>query len=84
MVFINELDKSFIFDLKSNRVKSIYGKTKFKYINSLENTIVTIWLFQVILIKQTFNNKNGSTGKIFLVINDLNLTSKNLSKMMEY
>ena len=45
MVFINELIKLFIFDLKSNIIPSIDVKTEFKSINSLdikENTL--IWL----------------------------------------
>ena len=67
MFFINKLEKSFIFDLKSNRVASIDGKKELKSINYLdfkENTPVKIWLkgigFQVILFKQVFNNKDGS------------------------
>ena len=85
MIFINKLDKFFIFDLKSNRMASINGKTEFKSINSLdikENTPIKIWLkgieFQLILIKQVFKNKDGSTGERFLVSNDLSLTSKRL------
>jgi hypothetical protein len=85
MKFINKLGKFFIFDLKSNRIASIDGKTEFKAINSLnikENTPVKVWLnginFQVVIIKQVFINKDGSTGERFLVSNNLSLTSKKL------
>ena len=85
MIFINQLNKFFIFDLKSNRLASIDENTKFESINLLniqENTPVKVWLkgidFPVILIKQVFTNKDGSTGNRFLVSNDLSLTSAEL------
>ena len=85
MTFIHKKSKFFIFDIKSNRSVSLSGndrkKGQWTSINELDipnNTPVKIWLkdldFPVLMIKQYFTNKDGSTGIRFLVSNDFNLT----------
>lgn len=79
-----ELKKHFIGALKSNRraALSLEDKLegKFHRIDSLElqaGKAITVYLrgqdFPVQLIKQVFTNKDGSTGDLYLVTNDLDL-----------
>ena len=84
MKFIHEKHKYFIFDLKSNRLAIIGDRNKanWKNINQLDLqpfTPVRIWLkdveLEILLIKQVFINKDGSTGIRYLVSNNLDLTS---------
>lgn len=84
MKFIHERKKYFIFDLKSNRLATIGDRNKanWKNISQLELQAfvpVKVWLkdveLPILLIKQVFTNKDGSTGVRYLATNNLNLTS---------
>ena len=88
MKFIVEKKKLFIFDMKSNRLAVLSEKDRqagiWTTINELvipNNTPVQVWLkdlsFPVLLTKQVFTNKDGSTGVRFLVSNDFSLTNEN-------
>ena len=80
-----EMGKIFMAALPSNRNASISLEEKKKgcytRIDQLEipeNKVLTVWLkgidFPVSLVKQVFINKDGSTGTLYLVCNDLSLT----------
>jgi hypothetical protein len=80
-----ELKKTFIGAIKSNRkvalTKADKLSGKFKQVSELEwqNTQTRVVYLQgmdfpVLLAKQVFINKDHSTGELFLVSNDLNLT----------
>jgi hypothetical protein len=86
MKYINKLKKIFIFDIKSNRLASIFDRNKGKWLNinklSIEeSTPIEVWLkdleIRVLLFKQVFINKDGSRGERFLVSNDLELSKEN-------
>lgn len=84
-----ELEKTFIGAIKSNRKVALTAKNKqngkFTKVSALEwheaQTRV-VYLqeldFPVLLAKQVFTNKDHSTGELFLVSNDLNLTHSEL------
>lgn len=86
MLLIHKKKKFFIFDMKQNR-QAVLSQTdrnqgNWKAINTLDiadNTPVKVWLkgleIPVLLIKQVFRNKDGSTGTRFLVSNDLTLSN---------
>ena len=84
MKFIHEKKKYFIFDLKSNRLATIGNRNhaNWQNINELDLqplTPVCVWLkdvsLEILLIKQVFINKDGSTGVRYLASNNLDLTS---------
>lgn len=84
MDFINyELNKKFIIGIKSNRLISLSEKKgqyqKLKSIPLKDNETRIIWLkdlsFPVKLLKKVFTNENGSTGVLYLVTNDLNIST---------
>lgn len=84
MKFIHERKKCFIFDLKSNRLATLGNRNKpsWQNINQLDlqaNTPTKVWLkdveLQILLFKQVFTNKDGSTGVRYLATNNLNLSS---------
>ena len=87
MTFIKKKKKFFIFDIKANR-KTALSKTerdkgRWTRVDELEiadNMPVKVWLkdlgFEVLLTKQIFTNKDGSTGVRFLVSNDFSLTDE--------
>lgn len=85
MRLIDEKNKTFIFDIKSNRSVVVSQKERnlgqWQKLNELaipENTPTKVWLkdleFPVLLIKQVFTNKNNLKGVRILVSNDLDLT----------
>ncbi len=85
MNFIQKKKKFFIFDMKQNRLATLTesdkGKGTWTNISELtipEHTPVQVFLkgFKdpLLLIKQVFTNKDGSTGLRYLVSNDLGLT----------
>lgn len=85
MLFIDRKKKYFIVDLKSNRQCALSEQDRNKghwtRIDSLDipaNTPVKVWLkdlkIPLLLNKQVFTNKDGSTGVRFLVSNDFSLT----------
>lgn len=80
----NELEKKFIFGMKSNRLIALSEtdrkKSQYQNLSSLDledEEIRKVWLkdisFPVTLFKKVFKNENGSTGVLYLVTNDLNL-----------
>jgi hypothetical protein len=84
-----ELKKDFIGAIKSNRkvALSLEDKQqgKFKSIEELcaqKDQTRIVWLkgldFPVLIAKQVFTNKDGSTGELFLVSNNTNYTAPNL------
>lgn len=85
MAFIkDELEKDFIMALKSNRTValSLEDKRQGRFVRvdvlSLEeNTVQQVYIkglsFPVVLVKQVFTNKDGSTGILYLVSSDLHL-----------
>ena len=84
MKFIHQRRKYFIFDLKSNRLATLGDRNKpnWKNINLLDlqaNTPTKVWLkdveLPILLYKQVFKNKDGSTGVRYLATNNLNLSS---------
>lgn len=85
MRLINDKNKVFLFDMKSNRSvvnnQEDRNSGQWQRLDQLaipENTPTKVWLkdleFPVLLIKQVFTNKNNSKGVRFLVSNDLDLT----------
>lgn len=83
------LKKHFVVALKSNRKAAIseQDKKQGKYtkVDALEfqsNCPRLIWLkgldFPVQVTKRVFTNKDGSTGELYLISNDLNLTVSDL------
>ena len=85
MAFIRKKKKLFVFDMKSNRMAALSqndrNKGHWTSINELvisNNTPVEVWLkdldFSVLMTKQLFTNKDGSTGIRFLVSNDFSLS----------
>jgi hypothetical protein len=80
-----DLKKKFVVALKSNRTvalsESEKRQGKFKKVEELglqTNQTYEVWLkgldFPVLLIKQIFTNKDGSTGVLYLITNDLELS----------
>jgi len=85
MRFIHKKNKVFIFDMKVNRNAVLTDNERneglWKRIDELDildNTPVKVWLkdleIPVLLTRQIFTNKDGSTGVRFLVSNDLSLS----------
>ncbi len=81
----HELKRAFIMPLKTNRkvALSLADKKQGRYVrvDALDiepDTVLTIYLesvaFLLHLVKQVFTNKDGSTGILYLVTSDLNLT----------
>lgn len=78
------LEKQFIFALKSNRLTALTkeekAKGRYTRIDSIQwsGTPVQGWVkgldFPVLFHRQVFTNKDGSTGTLYLISNDLNLT----------
>ena len=87
-------NKHFIFAIKGNRLVAISKnnklKGKFKSIESLklkENTIMECYLkgldFPVLLAKQVFTNKDGSTGILYLVTSDTSLNAAKINAIYQ-
>jgi hypothetical protein len=86
----HELKRDFIMPLKTNRkvALSLEDKQQGQYVRvdtlDLEpDTVVTIYLegvdFPLHLVKQVFTNADGSTGILYLVTSDLDLTYDGLT-----
>ena len=86
MLFIHRKKKSFLMDMKSNRLVALSQKDRsagkwirLDELNSKPKTPVKVFLkdleIPVLLCKQVFTNKDGSTGEMYLVTNNLKLTS---------
>jgi len=82
MCYIKEtLEKDFVCALKANRLVSVseedYQNNRFISIEDLpwqEETLFTVWLkdvpFPVLIVRQVFVNKDGSTGILYLACSD--------------
>ncbi len=90
MKFIHKKKKYFIFDLKFNRLATIGDRNKANWqnINKLDlqsHTPVRVWLkdveLEILLVKQVFKNKDGSTGIRYLASNNLNLTGDDFANI---
>ena len=86
MGFIHAKGKTFIFDLKTNRLatknEEARKKGQWTAIGEMdlpEMTPVRVWLkdldIPVVVVKQTFKNEGGSEGARYLVTNDLGLSA---------
>lgn len=86
MLFIHRRKKSFIMDIKSNRLVALSQKDRsagrwinIDKLNLKPATPVKVFLkdleIPVLLCKQVFINKDNSTGEMYLVTNNLELTS---------
>lgn len=80
MKLIREKRKHFIFAVKSNRIVALKKKGPFKKMSDLEfqdKTPMQVYLkgtgFPILLVKQIFTNKDGSTGELYLACSDLTL-----------
>ena len=85
MEFINyELEKTFIFGMKTNRLIALSEeerkKGQYQNLSTLpleDSETRRVWLkdlsFPVKLLKRVFKNENGTTGVLYLVTNVLNL-----------
>jgi hypothetical protein len=87
MRFVAKRKKVFIFELKENRQvakskeereQGLFGRVD--QLGLLEGKPEKVWIkdlkFQVLVFKQVFRNKDGTTGQRFLVSNDLTLSSE--------
>lgn len=85
----NELHKDFIMPLKSNRKIALSEKEKLRGNYVTVETVrfkndepIKIYLegvtFPVLLVKQVFQNKDGSTGTLYLVSSDTTLTTSGI------
>ena len=87
------LDKYFILALKSNRLialtKEDRAKGRFSRIDSLtwSETPVQGWVkglkFPVLFHRQIFTNKDGSTGTLYLISNDINASKETLETIYQ-
>tara|TARA_B100000029_G_C17467015_1_gene920622 strand:+ start:104 stop:1153 length:1050 start_codon:yes stop_codon:yes gene_type:complete len=85
----NDLHKSFIIGIKSNRTLALSENdaksgrfTKVRDLELEEDVAHTVYLkgldFPVRLLKKTFKNENGSTGVLYLVSNDMTSSAERL------
>lgn len=92
MRFIAKKKKTFIFDMKSNRLCAVTdesrNKGQFTRIDELdipENTPLKVWLkdlkLPILLVKQVFTNKDQSIGVRFLVSNDLTMSNDQFTSL---
>ena len=86
--------KDFIFAIKTNRLVALSLEDKlqgkFKNISNLDlkdNQIQQVYIkgydFPVIMTKQVFTNKDGSTGTLYLVSSDLNLSYEKITTIYQ-
>ena len=95
MEFIhNDLSKSFIIGIKSNRNLVISendaNRGQFQSAKSLcleEDVVYKVWLkglsFPVQLLKKVFKNENGSTGTLYLVSNNMQIDADRLYQVYQ-
>ncbi len=88
------LKKYFVVALKNNRSIALNEQDKkqgkYQRVDGLtyqSDSSQQVWLkgldFPVLLVKQVFINKDGSTGELYLISNDLNLTTSDLFTIYE-
>ena len=87
MLFIHKLKKYFVMDIKSNRLCMFSTEdrnkgqwTSLDKLSLQPEQPVKVWIkdlsIEVILCKFVFTNKDGSTGEMYLVSNDLELSAE--------
>ncbi|HGS8259923.1 transposase [Legionella pneumophila] len=90
----NDLQKSFIIGIKSNRTLALSKNnvnngryTKVSELELEENMAHTVYLkgldFPVRLLKKIFKNENGSTGVLYLVSNDMTSSAERLYEVYQ-
>lgn len=90
----NDLQKSFIIGIKSNRTLALSENdanngryTKVRDLELDEDVVYTVWLkglnFPVRLLKKIFKNENGSTGVLYLVSNDMTSSAERLYEVYQ-
>ena len=90
----NDLQKSFIIGIKSNRTLALSendaNNGRYKQVRTLaleENIAHTVWLkgldFPVKLLKKVFKNENGSTGVLYLISNDMTNSAERLYEVYQ-
>ena len=90
----NDLQKSFIIGIKSNRTLSLTENDakngryqKVRDLELKEDIAHTVWLkgldFPVRLLKKTFKNENGSTGILYLISNDMLSSAERLYEVYQ-
>ena len=95
MKFVHdELQKSFIFGIKSNRTLALSENDakndRHQQVRSLEleeDVVYKAWLkgltFPVQLLKKVFKNENGTTGTLYLVSNDMHCSAERLYEVYQ-
>ena len=95
MEFIHDdLQKSFIFGIKSNRTLVLSENDakngRYQQVRSLEleeGVVYKAWLkglaFPVQLLKKVFKNENGTTGTLYLVSNDMHCSAERLYEVYQ-
>lgn len=89
-----EMNKKFIFGMKSNRLLAFLeedkSKRKYQNLKTLEledGEKRKVWLrdlsFPVRLIKKVFKNEDGSTGELYLVTNDLEIDAEKIYEIYQ-
>jgi len=92
MLFIDKLQKYFVMDVKSNRLCmfSTEDRNKGQWTNLDKLPLqpeqpVKVWIkdlaIEVVLCKFVFTNKDGSTGEMYLVSNDLELSAESFQTL---
>jgi hypothetical protein len=90
----NDLQKSFIIGIKSNRTlalsKNDANNGRYQQVRSIEleeDEAYTVWLkgldFPVKLLKKVFKNENGSTGILYLISNDMQSSAERLYEVYQ-
>jgi hypothetical protein len=90
----NDLHKSFIIGIKSNRTLALSendaNNGRYQQVRALEleeDRAYTVWLkgldFPVRLLKKVFKNENGSTGILYLVSNDMLSSAERLYEVYQ-
>ena len=90
----NDLQKSFIIGIKSNRILALSENdanngryAKVRDLELEEDVAYTVWFkrlgFPVRLLKKIFKNENGSTGVLYLVSNDMTSSAERLYEVYQ-
>ncbi|MDR2118519.1 MAG: hypothetical protein LBP25_03165, partial [Tannerellaceae bacterium] len=93
LLFIDRLKKYFVMDMKSNRLclfstqdRNRGGWRSLDKLPLPSGQAVKVWIkdlaIEVLLSKFVFTNKDGSTGEMYLVSNDLTLSANDFQTHM--
>lgn len=89
-----ELKKHFVVAIKSNRLVALNQKDKlagqFRQVKESDiqkDRATTVWLkgldYPLRLVRRVFRNKDGSTGELYVITNDLGLSEQTISAIYE-